>query len=266
VYKKAVLDELIQNTRRLADQAALIAQSGDYSDAVELLEERILYQEKPDSQQQPWMHPYHAALFRIYLQLQQTLAAMQTTSQSAPVLIQDLQYTTAILECLDAQLLGGHPEAADFLYHKGELFRTLQTMQHGGASVRVREVPRLVPQSNGGSKNGELNMDSLSLEENNSAAATSSAVSSSSSPCSSVPSFYKLISSAYLNFARACEIRITARGKAHELTRQAGQCADGLQAAYEKEAGQGLYSKDFDNDEATAAAGKSKAKEKGGKR
>lgn len=243
VYKKDDIDELISNTQRLADQAMLMAQSGDFDDAIAYFESRVLFTTKPSSSSHPFFHPYHASIFNCYLRV---LSILQAAPQTAATLVLIVRYASAVLECLASQRLDDHPEAADTIIAKATALLALHKLQQGegGQSIVVREPTRLVRKDvPAAAASAEAGVASLALD-----AAPTPAI--------------HLLSAAYNAFARARAIRTTCFGQSHPLTRAASREVDLLQDAYDRHAGAGVYARDFDNRAGSAAAVNKKKKKK----
>ncbi|MDR3405336.1 MAG: SET domain-containing protein-lysine N-methyltransferase [Chthoniobacter sp.] len=147
-YQGADLEARAHQVRLLTHQAVVSADRGDYADAVDLLEQHVLYpEERLATVGHAFLHPMHEQMFNVFLHLSayigahtQQLASQldaatatttpggSSTGSSPEALLESLaqrslravRYVSASLECLTAQGFDTHPEAADMLQLKGE--------------------------------------------------------------------------------------------------------------------------------------------------
>lgn len=218
-YKAADIAELVHNVGLLSERATLMLQSGDVADALAFLEERVLYVSRPPAVH-PFMHPYHAALFNVYLLL---LSISQSSRAQVPATA-TLRYASYVIECLAAQQLDVHPEAAEAHRIRGNALAELDNERRAKGAAAHQEAGE-----------GELT-EVVPLVRKDGAAAAAAA-----------PAPLHLASAAWESYSRAFAVLQSCYGADHPQTKAVRALLAELQDAHDRHTGKGIYDANFDD-------------------
>lgn len=219
-YTHDELESLLRGQHRLCQRGMLMSQSGDFADAIECIEEKVLYPTRRGAEAEgktalPWPHPYHAGLFNAYL----LLSSIADGAPKTAVSLEDrLRYVSYALECLAAQSLMNHPEAGKILLMRGQILAAMHRAQKeeeefgADADAKKKDVFDVVPLVR----------------------VASNATASSSSSAAAGPAPLNLAAAAFAAFDEAYKVLSICYGSTHPIAKVAKLAREPFESAAPK--------------------------------